>query len=468
MLVETQTLKVPASMNPTAFNAPPPAEPPVKKKSRRNLYIYGGIGLAVIALLLVVFGGGKKEVPPTITTEKAFAKTITQIVSATGKVQPEVEVKISSDVSGEIIVLPVKEGQAIKKGDLLAKIKPDFYKAQVEQQQAALSGSRSQSLRSKSEQLRSEQELRRTSELFQQKLVSESEFITAKTNAEVAKASYEASQFEVQRAQSSLRQALDQLSRTTIYSPMSGTVSLLNSELGERVVGTSQMAGTEMMRVADLSSMEVRINVNENDVVNVKVNDTARVVIDAYPNRKFIGLVREIANTAKTTSAGTQEEVTNFEVKIRILDKGVALRPGMSATADVETFTVQNAIAVPIQSVTVRNTESGMTAEELRKQREEETQKNKGDNAAAVSSDKQKQEEKSERSKLQRVVFVKNADNTVTMMPVETGIADNSHIEIKKGIKAGDEVVSGTYRAISRDLKDGAKVLMESEKDVKK
>ncbi|MBC8044892.1 MAG: efflux RND transporter periplasmic adaptor subunit [Rhizobacter sp.] len=436
--------------------------PVPKKKSRRNLYIIVGIATVIIIGVIVFLAGrGNKEKPVMVTTEKAFTKTITQIVSATGKIQPEVEVKISPDVSGEIIELPVKEGMAVKKGDLLVKIKPDFYKTQVEQQAAALSGSRSLSLQSKAQVLKAEQEVKRAEELFKQKLLSESDYQTAKTTYESAKATFESSGFDIQRAASSLRQSQTQLSQTTVFAPMSGTISLLNSELGERVVGTSQMAGTEMLRVADLGSMEVRVNVNENDVVNVKVGDTARIGIDAYPNRKFTGVVGQIANTAKTTGLGTQEEVTNFEVKIRVLDKGLALRPGMSATADIETYTVKNAISVPIQSVTVRSTE-GMSTEAMSQQREMEAAKNaSGTNDADVSNEKkQRDAEKAERAKLVRVVFIKNGD-AVKMQKVETGIADNTHIEIKSGLKAGDEVVSGSYRAISRDLKDGAKVMPE-------
>jgi HlyD family secretion protein len=253
------------------------------------------------------------------------------------------------------------------------------------------------------------------------------------------------------------------LSKTVIYSPATGTISSLTSRIGERVVGTSQFAGTEVMRIADLDNMEARVNVNENDVVNVKVGDTARISVDAYPDRKIVGIVREIASAALTKNAGTQEEVTNFEVKIRISDPSLRLRPGMSATADIETDTVQNALAVPIQSVTVRSTDSTLSPEEREKRTAARAAADKTDNRAdAVDEAADKRREREEREKLQRVVFIHEGDH-VRMQKVETGIADNSYIEIKSGLKPGDVVVSGSYTAISRKLKDGAKVELEKD-----
>jgi len=270
--------------------------------------------------------------------------------------------------------------------------------------------------------------------------------------------------FEIQRAEGALRQINEALSKTVIYSPSNGTISSLTSHLGERVVGTSQFAGTEVMRIADLDNMEARVNVNENDVVDVKVGDSARITIDAYPDREVRGIVREIASTALTRNAGTQEEVTNFEVKISIPDRSVRLRPGMSATADIETATVRSVVAVPIQSVTVRSTDSKLSPEEQERQRVREAAQEKSDNRADVTNEMQeKQKERAQRLKLQRVVFVKNGDK-VKMQKVETGIADNTFIEIRSGLKPGDEVVSGSYTAISRRLKDGAKVAIEKEK----
>ncbi len=433
------------------------------KRSRKKLYWIVGI-LLLVAVAVVGLGMSKKrEKPILVTTDKAFRKTITQLVTATGKIQPEVEVKISPEVSGEIIELPVKEGQIVHKGDLLLRIKPDAYRAQVEQQQSALSSARATSVTQKAQLAKAEADYARAKNLFESHLIPESDRKTAQTNYEMAQSVLNASQFEVQRAEGALRQIDDALSKTTIVAPTDGSISSLTSRLGERVVGTSQFAGTEVMRIADLNYMEARVNVNENDIVNVKVGDVARISVDAYPDRKITGVVREIASTAMTNNAGTQEQVTNFEVKIRVSDRSVTLRPGMSTTADIETDTVKNVIAVPIQSVTVRSTDSKLSPEEREKQTAQSVAK-EDDNKAEVSNQTlEKQKEREQRERLQRVVFIKNGDK-VRMQKVETGIADTSFIEIKSGIKPGDEVVSGSYTAISRKLKDGAKVEIEKAK----
>ncbi|MFN3427260.1 MAG: efflux RND transporter periplasmic adaptor subunit [Candidatus Thermochlorobacter sp.] len=432
-----------------------------RKKNRRIILIASGVGLALILLLIFFIAGRSKEAKPiVVTVEKAAIRTITQVVSATGKVYPETEVKLSPEVSGEIVELPVKEGDVVKRGQLLFKINPQLTRTQVDQAQAALSAAKAASLRAKAEELRTAEEFRRTEQLFKQKLASETEYLAAKTSAEVAKANAEAAIYDVQRLESQLKQAREQLSRTVVTSPINGTITVLSAKVGERVVGSIQMAGTEILRVADLSTMEIRIDVNENDIVNVKIGDTARVSIDAYPNRKFTGIVREIANAAKTKGLGTQEEITNFEVKIRILDHNGLLRPGMSGNADIETFTAKDVLTVPIQSVTVRASESGMTAEELARKREAQVKQTDG-SAELINEKMRQQQEKADRAKLLRVVFVKKGDR-VQMVPVETGIADNAYIEIRKGdIKVGDEVISGSYRAISRELKDSAKVILE-------
>jgi HlyD family secretion protein len=456
-----ETLPSEKSTRSTAVPENAPQKP--KKKSRRTLWLTVGIGAVLAVLMIVVVVQSKKGAKPiTVTVEKAAIRTITQIVSATGKVYPETEVKLSPEVSGEIVELPVKEGDVVRRGQLLFKINPQLSRTQVEQAQSALSAAKAASLRAKAEQLRTAEEYRRAEQLFAQKLISETEYLAAKTNAEVAKANAEAALFDVERLQSQLKQAREQLSRTVVTSPINGTVTVLSAKLGERVVGSIQMAGTEILRVADLSVMEMRVDVNENDIVNVKLGDTTRITIDAYPNRKFTGIVREIANAAKTKGLGTQEEVTNFEVKIRILDHNGLLRPGMSGSADIETFTAKDVLSVPIQSVTVRASESGMTADELAQKRAQQLKQTDGDVELMNEKIKQ-QQEKADRAKLVRVVFVKNGD-IVRMVPVETGIADNTYIEIKKGnLKAGDEVVSGSYRAISRELKDSSKVISESD-----
>ncbi len=462
MTIET----LPSEKSTRSTAAPESALQKPKKKSRRTLWLVVGIGGA-LALLLISIVQSKKGVKPiAVTVEKAAIRTITQIVSATGKVYPETEVKLSPEVSGEIVELPVKEGDVVKRGQLLFKINPQLSRTQVEQAQAALSAAKAASLRAKAEQLRAAEEYRRAEQLFAQKLISETEYLAAKTNAEIAKANAEAALFDVERLQSQLKQAREQLSRTVVTSPINGTVTVLSAKLGERVVGSIQMAGTEILRVADLSVMEMRVDVNENDIVNVKLGDTARITIDAYPNRKFTGIVREIANAAKTKGLGTQEEVTNFEVKIRILDHNGLLRPGMSGNADIETFTAKDVLSVPIQSVTVRVLENSMTAEELAQKRAQQLKQTDGD--IELINEKLKQlQEKADRAKLVRVAFVKQG-NIVRMVPVETGIADNTYIEIKKGnLKVGDEVVSGSYRAISRELKDSSIVVISESETTK-
>ncbi|HVG23245.1 MAG TPA: efflux RND transporter periplasmic adaptor subunit, partial [Thermoanaerobaculia bacterium] len=340
---------------------------------------------------------------------------------------------------------------------------PDAYRAQVESQQAALNGARSSSVRNRAELQKIEEDYRRVQKLYEGGLVSAAELNSAKAAYDGAKAGLGAAVAQIQQAEGAVRQINESLSKTVIYSPIAGTISSLTSRVGERVVGTSQFAGTEVMRIADLDRMEARVNVNENDVVDVKVGDTARINVDAYPDREIRGVVREIASTALTRNLGTQEEVTNFEVKISIPDRSVRLRPGMSATADVETATVKNVIAVPIQSVTVRSTESDLSPEELERQRVQREARERSDNRADVTNEQQeRQKEREQRAKLQRVVFVRSGE-TVKMQKVETGIADNTFIEIRSGLKPGDEIVSGSYTAISRQLKDGAKVALEKE-----
>jgi len=435
--------------------------PPKAKRSKKklNFLIAAAVLIVIAASAMVVSRKRVKPIPVTI--EKAVRKTIIQLVTATGKIQPEVEVKISPEVAGEIVEIPVKEGQVIRKGDLLLRIKPDTYRAQVEEQQAALSGARAASVQHRAELAQADNDFKRASSLFQTHLLSEADRNAAQTKDEIAKSALSSSLFEIQRAEGALRQIEEALSKTVIYSPTDGSISSLTSRVGERVVGTSQFAGTEVMRIANLSNMEADVNVNENDVVNVKIGDTARLSIDAYPDRKIAGTVYEIASTASTKNAGTQEEVTNFLVKIRISDHSVHLRPGMSTTADIESDTVHDAVAVPIQSVTVRTRGSNLSPEERDKQTAQQAAGEKTDNRADVTNEAaEKQKARQQRDQMQRVVFIKQGDK-VHMQTVVTGIADTTHIEVKSGIKPGDEVVSGSYTAISRRLKDGAKVEIE-------
>ncbi len=431
-----------------------------RKWSKKKLFglIGGGVLLVAIIIGSVAARGREKGIP--ITTDKAFRKSITQLVTATGKIQPEVEVKIAPEVSGEIIEIPVKEGQVVHKGDLLLKIKPDVYQAQVEAQRAALNASRAAIVRDRAEVDKAENDYKRAMSLFNTGLLSDADRKAAETTYNMANAALQTSQFDAQRAEGALRQTSDALSKTVIGAPVDGTISSLPSRVGERVVGTIQFAGTEVMRIANLEHMEAQVNVNENDIVNVKTGDTVRVNVDAYPDRVFRGVVREIASTATTRNAGSQEEVTNFQVKISIPNPPMPLRPGMSATADIETATVQNAVVVPIQAVTVRESDGKLSPEEQQKQKAQQQARERDNRADVTNETLERQKARELREKLQHVVFVRTGDK-VRQQKVETGIADNTFIEIKTGIKAGDEVVSGGYTAVSRKLKDGAKVEIE-------
>ena len=432
------------------------------RSRRRKQIILGAAGLLVLWITVSV-ALSKREKPIPVTTEKAVRKTILQTVSATGKIQPEIEVKISPEVAGEIIELPVEDGKKVKKDDLLVKIKPDSYKALLEQQEAAISSAKATNLQQKATMLKTAQDLKRADDMYAKKTISIQEYNAAQAAADVAKNTYEGSLHEIERAEAGSSQARDQLSKTTVYSPIDGTVTILNSKLGERIVATGQFAGTEVMRVADLNHMEARVDVNENDVVNVKVGDKANVKIDAYGDRKFHGTVYQIANTGTTTGSGTQEEVTNFQVKVRIDDHDVPLKPGLSCTADIETNMVKDAVAVPMQAVTIRTGDSNRSPEEIEKQKQKATARDKGDNNADYVNEKQeKAAQREEREKLSKVVFLKRGGKAQSVK-VTTGISDDTYMEIKSGLQPGDEVISGSYSAISRKLKDGAKVAYDKE-----
>ena len=445
--------------------ATPETAPKVERKrrsTRKRQIIIAVVGFLVLWLIVSILLS-KREKPIPVTTEKAVRKTILQTVSATGKVQPETEVKISPEVAGEITELPVADGMGIKKGDLLVKIKPDSYKALLEQQEAAISAAKATNLQQKASMLKTEQDLKRADDMYAKKTISIQEYNAAQAAADVAKNTYESSLHEIERAQAGSSQARDQLSKTTVYSPINGTVTILNSKLGERIVATGQFAGTEVMRVADLSRMQAVIDVNENDVPNVKIGDKANVKIDAYGDRKFKGTVAQIGNTGKTTGTGTQEEVTNFEVKINLEREDVLLRPGLSCTADIETNMVKDAVAVPMQAVTIRTGDSNLSPEEIEKKRLKTAARDKGDNNADYVNERQEKAlQKEEREKLSKVVFLKKGGKAQSVK-VTTGISDDTYMEIKSGVQPGDEVISGSYSAISRKLKDGAKVAYDKE-----
>lgn len=415
------------------------------KKNKKKIFIFSGIGAVVVILILVVVLGSKKENIVTVQTEKISERTITQVVNASGKIQPETMVKINAEVSGEITVLPVKEGDRVKRGDLLIRIKPDQYQAQVDRAEAGLSSARANLNLQKANLEKVESEFKRAEELYQKTLLSDQEFVAAKTALNTTKSQYESAQAGVRQAEASLRDARESLAKTSIYAPMNGTVSQLLSELGERVSGSSFTQGTHIMTVADLSMMEARVDVGENDIVTISIGDTARITIDAFPDRKFTGIVYEIANTATSKGLGTQDEVTNFQVKIRVLNKEVSLRPGMSMTADIETETKWNVLSVPIQSVTTRSPKL--------KTGEMPAEKTEGEQSGPRLAMNEKP--------IECIFVVENGK--AKMVPVKRGINDEGYVEIAEGAAKDAEVVSGSYKAINRDLEDGSVVKVENQ-----
>ena len=411
----------------------------LNKQRTTLLLIAAGLVLAGSIAAFWLSGANRKI---EVSAENVFRKEVVHYVTATGKIEPELEVTISPDVSGEIIELPVSEGQTVKKGDLLFKIQPDVYINQVEQNRARLNLSRSQSLETRARKLKAEDDFRKAALLYKDRLISDSDYLTAKTNAEATRAAYEASRFTISQNRSLLDQSLDQLEKTTVTSPISGTVIELNSKTGERVVGTGQFQGTDVLRIANLDSMQVEVEVNENDIVNVRRDDKVIVDVDAFGRKIFKGVVREISNAAITESEGTQEEITNFSVKIRILNHDRLLKPGMSATADIETERVPDALVVPIQSVTVRN--GGASGGESRRENadvEVPTRRYRNDDRQGV--------------------FIVEGGK-VRFRPVETGTTDNTHIVVLDGVGEGEQVVSGSYTAIARELQDGSRITVKN------
>lgn len=444
---------------------PPLASRP--KKSRTGLYLIVGI------VMLVLIGGGvamknrnQAKVTP-VTAGEVITRTITQLVTATGKVRPEIEVKIVPEVSGEIVDLPFREGASVKKGDLLLRIKDDNYRYLIDQREADLAAARAAAVQNGAQLLQAEEEFQRNDGLYERKLISEAAYTAARTAVEVARANRESSLAQIRRAEGQLKQAQDQLEKTVIYSPIDGIISLLAVELGERVAGTGQFNAAELMRVADLANMEAVVEVNENDVINVQLGNTVTVAIDAFPRAPFAGVVTEIASTAKTLGQGSQEQVTNFEVKIRLTTGERTLRPGMSATADIATKTVTGAVAVPIQSVTVRGREDGQTLEQLAAARERDARQAGGEGgegaATAVNAREQRERTQRDREALQRVVFVIEGE-TVKQVAVETGITDTTHMEITAGLEPGQKIVTGNFTTITRTLKDGMAIKIETPK----
>ncbi len=439
------------------------------------------IGVALIAII-VVFQILKGSAPTEIYTEKAAMRNIIEVVSATGKIQPETELKLSSDVSGEITEMKVKEGDQVKKGDLLCRIKPDLYvsaidrvSATVNTTKANLTTAKAQLDQAKANLANSEANYNRSKKLFDQKTISQQEFDAAKAQFEASKAnvsgieaSVSAGAYNIQSTEASLKEANTNLEKTFIYAPVDGTISKLSVEKGERVVGVSGMAGTEILRLANLNEMEVSVEVNENDIIKVHKYDTALIEVDAYMDKKFKGLVTEIANSSNNTTMSV-DQVTNFVVKIRLLRESYAylikdassvpFRPGMSASVDIQTTRVTNVVSVPIQAVTTRNKDS------IR------TKKDGGDDEwdVKVKNEMEEKEKKkaAESNKITELVFVMEKGK-VTQKEITTGVQDNDYIEIKSGLTKGDEIISGPYSAVSKILRNGSKVKIVKKEDLYK
>ena len=453
-------------------------------KKRRKIIIFSLIGLFLVALTVVAILR-RREVVITIQTEKVGRRDITEIVSYNGKIQPVLQVKISPEVSGEIIDLPVKEGQCVTKGDLILRIKPDFYIAARNQAEASYESSVAAKATAEANLRKALSDFKRIEDLSKSKLVSDSDFDAAKAAYDVAVAQLNSAEHQVEMAHASLASAEEELAKTKIVSPITGTISVLNSQVGERVLGTVQNVGTEVMTIADLNEMEARVDVGEMDVVLIAPGQNAKLEVDAFKDRKFTGMVTEIANSSEgsnvpgmsaSSSSGSSStgDATKFEVKIRIKEKE-AFRPGMSVTANIETRSRTNVLTVPFASVTTR----------LPKQKDKKPEKklalndppdikaSAGTNHSAAATNElalstnspgdletnvAKGDKKGkENTKPVEVVFIKDGDH-VKMVPVKTGIGDDNYWEITEGIQEGQEVVSGGNRAISRDLEDGKKV----------
>ena len=458
-------------------------------KKRKNLWIYIA-GVSVLALVAVAYFKGKnRKEGDKVALEEAQMRTIEERVSASGRIFPIVEVKISSDVSGEVVELYVQEGDSVVQGQILAKINPDAYVSQVERGIAFVNSSKAQAANSRSQienikaqkeqiiaQLDNAREIhKRNEKLFKDGVISNADFQASQSNLKsleanlrAADAGIRASQdaargadYSVASAEASLKELRTSLNRTTIVAPESGIISLLNIEKGERVVGTIQMTGTEIMRIANLNAMEVRVDVSENDIPRVKLNDEVSVEVDAYLGRKFVGRVSQIANSSKNSAsmggaALATDQVTNFEVRIKIDPQSYAdlvtsqrkypFRPGMSAAVEIKTTIKENILTVPIQSVTTREKE-GLAKKEAKSETDGGPSNKKID-------------------ELREVVFVYEKGDTIQMREVKTGIQDDSYIEILTGLKKGAKVVSAPYSLIFKKLKQGDKVIVVKEEEL--
>ena len=429
--------------------------------SKKKIYILVGVVVTLIIVLVTLKSKGiigSNDDSKQVETSKVDEITIIETVSATGKIQPEIEVKISSEVSGEIIALPIKEGQVVKKGDLLVKINPDLYTSGYNRTVSNLSGTKAGLSQADATFKEAKASYDRSKTLFDKGIISRSDWDKAIAAFEGAKANKESAYFNVQSANATVKEAKDNLGRTTIYAPADGTISSLDVELGERVLGTQQMTGTELLRVANLNNMEVEVDVNENDIVKINIGDSTKIQVDAYLKKEFKGIVTSISNSA--SAATTADQVTNFKVKVRILKESYQdllegkpatyspFRPGMTATVDIITERKEKVIGVPISAVVIKSDTTATKSYEIEDEGE--------DKKVAPKNDKKFE-----------CVFVK-VGNKAKIRIVKTGIQDDTNIEVVSGLKKGDVVIVGPYTTVTKDLNSGDKVTLAKDSDKEK
>ena len=403
------------------------------KKKKKSIWWIAAAALIVI--LMIASKMCKQDKTPVVDTSKVERMTITETIPANGKIQPVTEVKISPDVSGEIVELHVKEGDRVKKGDLIIKIKQDIYLSAVDQAMASVNAARASYKQQQAQTLRAKQNYDRYAKLYELRTVSKAEYEAASAEWDVAQQQLDGAKYNISSAEARLKEARENLVKTTIYSPMDGIISKLSVELGERVVGTSQMAGTEMFRVADFSQMEVLVDVNENDIIRLNAGDSAKITVDAYTDRTFYGVVTEVANSSKSSTTASLDQATTFEVKVRISpesyidllsENSSPFRPGMSASVQIQTSRAENVLALPVSAITSRS--------------------DLGESGKAF-------------------VFTYSAkDQTVHPVAIKTGLQDMTHVQITEGLSDTSVIVTGPFTAISKTLKDGTKVKISQAK----
>ena len=415
--------------------------------SKKRLWIAVAIVVLIVALVAGKKFFGKDENQRLVDVEEVVLRDLVQTVAATGKIQPEIEVMLSSEVSGEIIELPISEGDQVQKGDLLVRINPDLIQSALRQAEAGLQNAKAGLAQAEASLRNAQLNYDRNKTLFEKGVISKSEWDRTVADFEMAEATRNSAFYSVESARSNVQQGQDNLNRTSIFAPMSGTISRLAVELGERVVGTAQMAGTEIVRVADLSNMEVEVDVNENDIVKVSIGDTTEVEVDAYLKRIFKGVVTEIANSAESTLS--VDQVTNFKVKVRILPESyqdlmegkpehyAPFRPGMTATVDIQTQRSNNIVAIPISAVVIKS---------------DTTERKPAAPAPKIAADA---------PRFECVFVMKN--NTAALRVIQTGIQDDSRIEITSGLEEGDQVITGPYNTVTKLLDPGDRVAVDSE-----